>query len=312
MFAWWLGPAGRLAAGTPRHLGPAAVSGAGSVRPSCPPPVVGLPYLRGRGLIRHPRSLARAVPVPRRLRWPGTGATAAPRCQPWSVAGLPLPCLRPCRPYGCGVLPSGASGASPVLVRRSACRPRPADSGGPAPPRLPGGARMAGGRGHTRGVRHTRLCDAVPALPAAPSPRRPTGVAVDASPICFAVSPRLRHGRQTRDGWGARPCPTRTFTWSETPRVAWRDNARPQARRAAGAQRKLEAVACTPWFGAVAAPCLQCLYGIGRFRGYVDFARVASSKSMSTVRKGVSALVSPGISPSGDTSQLRPANASLS
>src|SRR5436190_5256952 len=65
-------------------------------------------------------------------------------------------------------------------------------------------------------------------------------------------------------------------------------------------------------FGAVAAPLLPRLHGTGRFRGYVDFARVASSRAISTVRKGMSALVSPNISPSGDTSQLRPANVSLS
>jgi hypothetical protein len=57
---------------------------------------------------------------------------------------------------------------------------------------------------------------------------------------------------------------------------------------------------------------LQGLYQTARFRGYVDFARVASSKSISTVKNGISALVSPRTSPSGETSQLQPANAAFS
>jgi hypothetical protein len=164
-------------------------------------------------MIRHPRSIQRAVPVTSRLRLPGMGATAEPRLQHCSVSGFPLPCRRSCRPYFCGVLPSGASGASQVLVRLSSCMPRPEDSGGPAPPRLHGGARVAFGCVKTLGVRNQRLFDAVPALQGARSPLRPTGFAVDAAPILFTVSPRLRHGRKTRYGWVASPCPTRTFTW---------------------------------------------------------------------------------------------------
>ena len=111
----------------------------------------------------------------------------------------------------------GASGASQVRRRLSACMPRPEDAGGPAPPRPHGGARVAFGSVQTLGVRHTRLGAAVPALQGARSPLRPTGYAVYASPILFAVSPRLRHGRKTRYGWMAHPYPTGTFTLPETP-----------------------------------------------------------------------------------------------
>src|SRR4029434_4022077 len=69
----------------------------------------------------------------------------------------------------------------------------------------------------TLGVRNKRLFEAVPALQGARSPLRPTGFAVYASPILFAVSPRLRHGRKTRYGWMATPYPTGTFTLPETP-----------------------------------------------------------------------------------------------
>jgi hypothetical protein len=95
---------------------------------------VGLPYRRVLCMRRHPRSLPRVVPITRRLRVPGMGAPAAPRFQHCSVSGSPLPCLRCCRPDGCGVLPPGAAGASQVLVRLSSCMPRPEDSGGPAHP----------------------------------------------------------------------------------------------------------------------------------------------------------------------------------
>jgi hypothetical protein len=45
----------------------------------------------------------------------------------------------------------------------------------------------------------------------------------------------------------------------------------------AGYQARLEAVACMPWFGLVAALCSRWPYGTARARGYVHFARVASS-----------------------------------
>jgi hypothetical protein len=114
------------------------------VRQKCPvraayfrhvlPHVVGFPYLRVLCLIRHPRSMQRVVPMTRRLRLPGMGATAEPRFQHCSVSGFPLPCLRSCIPCCWGVLPPGAVGASQVLVRLSSCMPRPEDSGGPSHP----------------------------------------------------------------------------------------------------------------------------------------------------------------------------------
>ena len=111
----------------------------------------------------------------------------------------------------------GAAGASQVLGRLSSCMPRPEDAGGPAPPRPYGGARVAFGSVQTLGVRNERLFEAVPALQGARSPLRPPGYAVDASPILFTVSPRLRHGRKTRYGWMTTPDPTETFTLPETP-----------------------------------------------------------------------------------------------
>src|SRR5712691_12567918 len=126
--------------------------------------------------------------------------------------------------------------------------PRPEDSGGPAPPRRYGGARMAFGSVQTLGVRTSHV-EAVPALQGARSPLRPPGYSVYASPILFTVSPHLRHGRKTRYGWVATPYPTGTFTLQEMPSFSWRDNARRQAPPIAAAQRRLLAVACTPLFG---------------------------------------------------------------
>jgi hypothetical protein len=48
---------------------------------------------------------------------------------------------------------AGASGASHVLRRLSSCLPRSEDSGGPAPPRPSGGARVACGSVQTLGIR---------------------------------------------------------------------------------------------------------------------------------------------------------------
>jgi hypothetical protein len=99
---------------------------------------------------------------------------------------------------------------------------------------------------NTLGVRTTRHFEAVPALQGTRLPLRPTGYSVYASSILFTVSPRLRHGRKTRYGWVASPYPTGTFTLQETPSFSWRSNAARQARLKAGAERTLEAVACTP------------------------------------------------------------------
>src|SRR5712691_611458 len=115
--------------------------------------------------------------------------------------------------------------------------PRPEDSGGPAPPRRYGSARMAFGSVQTLGVRTSHV-EAVPAFQGARSPLRPPGYSVDASPILFTVSPRLRHGRKTRYGWVANPYPTGTFTLPETPSLPWRDNAGRQAPPKAGATQE--------------------------------------------------------------------------
>ena len=80
---------------------------------------------------------------------------------------------------------AGTAGASQVLRRLSSCMPRPEDSGGPAPPRHVGWARVAFGSVKTLGVRNSHV-EAVPALQGTRLPLRPTGYAVYASPILFA------------------------------------------------------------------------------------------------------------------------------
>jgi hypothetical protein len=77
----------------------------------------------------------------------------------------------------------------------------------------------------TLGVRTKRLVEAVPALQGTRLPLRPPGYAVDAAPLLCTVSPRLRHGRQTRYGGVARPYPTGTCTLQEMPSFSWRENA---------------------------------------------------------------------------------------
>jgi hypothetical protein len=96
----------------------------------------------------------------------------------------------------------------------------------------------------------TSRFEAVPALQGARSPLRPTGYSVYASPILFAVSPRLRHGRKTQYGWMAHPYPTGTFTLQETPSLSWRENARGEPRPMAGVtqERTLLGVGSTAMF----------------------------------------------------------------
>jgi hypothetical protein len=48
----------------------------------------------------------------------------------------------------------------------------------------------------------------------------------------------LRHRRNTRYGWWARPSPVGTFTPRETPSFTWRTNARPELRLEAGATKE--------------------------------------------------------------------------
>ena len=69
-----------------------------------------------------------------------------------------FPCCASIAVYLTPRLPrTGASGASQVLRRLSSCMPRPEDSGGPAPPRQSGWARVAFGSVTTLGVRNKPL-----------------------------------------------------------------------------------------------------------------------------------------------------------
>ena len=99
------------------------------------PLVVGFPHLRVLCLIRHPSGIRRSFPLTVLLRLP------ARRCVPSGRLRLGL-CVRvspsvPKDPYAVRRTfpPSGARGASQVLVRFSSCMPRPVDSGGPSHPR---------------------------------------------------------------------------------------------------------------------------------------------------------------------------------
>jgi hypothetical protein len=69
--------------------------------PSCRhvrPRVVGLPHRRVLCVLRLPRRIQRAVPMPVLLRLPGACALVELRFQHCSVSGFPLPCLRSCIP----------------------------------------------------------------------------------------------------------------------------------------------------------------------------------------------------------------------
>jgi hypothetical protein len=117
----WLSPAGRLASVAPVRPCPAEVACAGCVLPSRPSPC--------SGLSPPPSTMRDKIPPPHVVGFP---------CD-----STPPP---PCRP--------GTQGASQVLRRLSSCMPRPEDSGGPAPPRPYGGARVAFGSVQTLGVRN--------------------------------------------------------------------------------------------------------------------------------------------------------------
>src|SRR5258706_2191006 len=193
-----------------------------SVRQKCPvraayfrhvlPRVAGFPHLRVLCMIRHPRGIQRVISLTRRRRLPGMGATAAPRFPHGAVSGFPLPCLRSCIPDCCGVLPQELLGLPTCFdVSLPACHGlrTPADLHSLAKTDVLVWPSVCV---KTLGVRNKRHVEAVPALQGARSPLRPPGCAVDASPILFAVLPRLRPGRKTRYGWVASPYPTGTFT----------------------------------------------------------------------------------------------------
>ena len=106
---------------------------------------------------------------------------------------------------------AGTFGASQVLRRLSSCMPRPEDSGGPAPPRQSGWARVAFGCVQTLGVRN-RHVEAVPALQGTRLPLRPTGYSVYASSILFArVETPTPPWTQDSIRVGGSPLPDRDF-----------------------------------------------------------------------------------------------------
>src|SRR5215831_3084814 len=180
-------------------------------------------------------------------RLPVLCSTASLRFQHCSVSGFPLPCLKSCIPRRC--FPRQEPVGLPKFfdISLPACRGlwTPADRPLLAKadrPVLPSGALKPSASA-------PRLVEAVPALQGARSPLRPTGYAVYASPLLFAVFPRLRLGRKTRYGWVASPYPTGTFTLPEMPSLSWRDNARHEPLPEAEAQRRLQAVGSMPLFG---------------------------------------------------------------
>jgi hypothetical protein len=134
-------------------------------------------------VIRLPRRMRRTASASLWVSW----CVAVGRVQHGSVSGLPLLCLKSCLP--CTVATSGQELlGSPKCFDASlpACHGRrpPADLHrlalaevrvGPSGACNPSAAAMS-------------LFEAVPALQGARSPLRPTGYAVDASPILFAVS----------------------------------------------------------------------------------------------------------------------------
>ena len=97
---------------------------------------------------RRPRSMQRAIPVIRPLRWPGVCATGE-----LQVPALVHVRVSPAGPqeryaYACS---SPGLGAPQVLGRLSSCMPRPEASGGPSQPRLIGCSWVAfGGRAPPR------------------------------------------------------------------------------------------------------------------------------------------------------------------
>jgi hypothetical protein len=90
----------------------------------------------------------------------------------------------------------------------------------------------------TLGVRNTRHVEAVPALQETRFSLRPTGYAVDASPLLFAVR-SLTTPPWTPDALrvGGEPLPDRDFHPARDAKLSWRDNARPELLLEAGARQ---------------------------------------------------------------------------
>jgi hypothetical protein len=210
-------PAGRLTHTDPvRHVRDEFPFRAACFRRDLPH-VVSFPHLRVLCSIRFPSRIRWAFPLTVLLHLPAPCFTATLRFQHCSVSGFPLPCLKSCIPYT--VIFHGQERLGPPKFFDASL---PACHGLRTPADLHILAKtdalvLPSVCVKTLGVRNKRLFEAVPALQGARSPLRPTGFAVYASPILFAVSPRLRHGRKTRYGWMATPYPTGTFTLPETP-----------------------------------------------------------------------------------------------
>src|SRR5262245_3836491 len=227
----WLCPAGRLAPVRPVRQCPAEVACAGCVLPSRPSPCSGLSPPRSPLREKTPQGHAAGFPW-RRL--PVLCSTASRRLPQCSVSGFPLPCLKSCRPRR--GFPRQEPVGLPTFfdISLPACRGLWTPTDRPLlatadRPVLPSGA-------FKPSASASRLFEAVPALQGARSPLRPPGYAVYASPLLFAVFPRLRLGRKTRYGWGASLYPTGTFTLPEMARLSCRDNAGLQLLPKAGAK----------------------------------------------------------------------------
>ena len=137
-----------------------------------------------------------------------------------------------------------------MLRRLSSCRPRPEDSGGPAQPRPHGWSCMA------FGVRSN------PRQPHQAPLRSWTSPSGDAAPpmaariLCLRLVHLVRRVSTTPPGTpdslrvGGYPLPDRDFHPARDAKLSWRNNAGPEPRLKAGAQRTLEGVGSRPSLGA--------------------------------------------------------------
>ena len=198
-------------------------------------------------MIRHPIRIRRAFPVTVLLRLPVPWSTVERRFQHCSVSGFPLRCLKSCIPSSKVFHVQERLGLPKFFfdVSLPACHGlrTPADLHNLAKSvalMLPSGALKpsASAMAMSKLYQHFRVRGHPYGLQDTLSTLRPS--------CSSCVPPQLRHGRKTRYGWVASPYPTRTFTLQETPSFSWRDNAAPQSRPEAGAQRTLEGVGCRP------------------------------------------------------------------
>ena len=214
------------------------------------PPVVGFPHLCGLCGIRHPIRIRRACPVTVLLRLPVPCATVERRVQPCAVAGFPLRCLRSGIPSSkvCHVqerlgLPTFFDGSLPAChgLRTPADRHPLAKS---VARRLPAGAfkPSASAMAMAKLSQHCRVRGHPGGLQDARSTLRPS-----CAPFYCTTPPWTPDSIRV----GGYPFPDRDLHPARDAKLAWRDNARRQARRVAGATqaRRLFAVACKPLLG---------------------------------------------------------------